>query len=87
MNEKVYVFQVCESDAVAAYYLEDALKFYKELTGLNDDELYDYEDIETVPFTKKVRKGEDEEGLITVGEIVKEYWEGKPFIALSTGGY
>jgi hypothetical protein len=83
----VNVFQVCESDAVAAYTLDEALDFYKGLTGLEDDELYDYDSIEIVDLSEKVRNGEDSDELITVKEIIEMYWEGKPFIALSTGGY
>lgn len=81
----VFVFQVCESDSVASYSLEEAIEFYKNLTGLTDDDLYEYDEIEIVSFDKKVRDGEDSQGLITVGEIVKRYWEGKPFIATTFG--
>ncbi|UYG93204.1 hypothetical protein [Cytobacillus firmus] len=81
----VHVFQVCECDAVAGYSLDEAIEWYKNLTGLEDDELYFYEDVETIPFDYKVRKSEDEpDVLISVGEIVETYWEGKPFIVFST---
>ncbi|CAM4111944.1 hypothetical protein [Mesobacillus thioparans] len=83
----VHVFQLCECDAVAAYTQEEARSWYKELTGLSDEDLYKYEDVEIVSPDYKVRKGEEESELITVGEIVRTYWEGKPFIAISTGGY
>ena len=85
--QDVKVFQLCETDAVAAYTQEEATEFYQELTGLKDDELYEYDEVETVPLDKEVRKSEDSEELVTVKEIVEMYWEGKPFIALSTGGY
>jgi L-alanine-DL-glutamate epimerase-like enolase superfamily enzyme len=81
----VYVFQVCECDAVAGYSLDEAIEWYKNLTGLEDDELYSYEDVETTPFDYTVRKSEDEfDVLISVGEILETYWESKPFIVFST---
>lgn len=83
----VKVFQLCESDAVAAYTQEEAKEYYQNLTGVKDDELYDYDLVEIVPMDAKVRKSEDSQELITVKEIVEMYWEGKPFIALSTGGF
>ncbi|SDM15194.1 hypothetical protein [Sediminibacillus halophilus] len=83
----VKVFQLCESDAVAAYTQEEAKEFYQNLTGIKDDELYDYDLVEIVPMDAKIRKSEDSQELITVKEIVEMYWEGEPFIALSTGGF
>ncbi len=82
--QDVRVFQICESDAVAAYSQDEARGWYKKLTGLSDDDLYSYENVEIVSPDYKVRKGEDEPGLITVGEIVKTYWNGEPFIAITT---
>lgn len=79
----VYVFQICEGDAVAARTQDDARKFYKELTGFTDEELYNYEDVEMVSLEHKVQRGEGTEELITVREIIKEYWKGRPFIAFS----
>ncbi|OEH52953.1 hypothetical protein AQ616_18790 [Oceanobacillus sp. E9] len=86
-GKEIRVFQICEGDAVAAEYLEDAIEWYKDLTGFDDDELYASEDIEIYDPEKYVRKDEDEEGRITVKEIVNEYWAGKPFIAVTTAGY
>lgn len=80
----VCVFQLCESDAVAAYSLEEAKTWYKELTGLSDDELYSDEDVEIVSLDYKVRKGEEVPDLISVREIVETYWNGEPFIAISS---
>lgn len=76
----VLVFQVCECDSVAAYSCDEAIAWYKEYTGLNDDELYEYDLVETVPFEKEVWDGEEKTKRITVREIVDTYWEGKPFI-------
>jgi hypothetical protein len=78
----VLVFKVCECDSVAAYTLDDALDWYKELTGLND-ELYEYDEIEVVPFEREVWDGEEKTKMISVREIVNTYWEGKPFIVTS----
>jgi hypothetical protein len=80
----VLVFQICECDAVAAYSQDEARDWYKELTGLSDDELYNYEDVTVVPNDYKVRKGEENPELISIKEIVDTYWEGKPFIVFST---
>jgi hypothetical protein len=81
--QDVLVFQVCECDSVAAYSCDEAIAWYKEHTGLNDDELYEYDEIEVVPFDKEVWRDEERTGLITVREIVDTYWEGKPFIVTS----
>lgn len=79
----VLVFQLCECDAVAAYSQDEAREWYKNLTGLSDDELYSYDDVEIVSPTLKVRKGEDEPELISVQEIIDIYWNGEPFIAIT----
>lgn len=86
-GKEIRVFQICEGDAVAAENLEDAIEWYKDLTGFSDDELYAPENIETFDPEKYVRKSEAEEGRVTVKEIVKERWAGKPFIAVTTAGY
>lgn len=83
----VYVYRLCDCDAVAAHSLEDAIEWYKNLTGLTDDELYDYEDMELIEHSHKVNASEDEEGLISVREILEKHWKGEPFIAVTTGGY
>ncbi|GAV11453.1 hypothetical protein [Paenibacillus sp. NAIST15-1] len=82
----VKVFQICECDAVAAYTVEEAKAWYKELTGVTDDELYPDEEIEIVPIDSKVYESEDSTKLITVQEIIETYFNGEPFIALSTEG-
>jgi hypothetical protein len=83
--QDVEVFQVCESEAVAAYSLDEAISYYKDLTGLEDDELYPYEEIEVVPMDRYVRNSEDDDAeMITVQEIVNQYWNGKPFVAVTT---
>lgn len=81
----VLVFQVCECDSVAAYSREEAVEWYKEITGLDNDELYAYEDIEIVPFDTKVWDDEEKTRKITVREIVDTYWKGQPFIVASKG--
>lgn len=77
----IQVFQVCECDSVAAYSVEEAVDWYKEFTGLEDDELYELDEIETVSFDKEVWDYDAEEDKkITVREIVNTYWKGIPFI-------
>lgn len=81
----VYVFQVCEYDAVAAHNDEEALAWYMEKTGIPVDELYSLDEIETVLLDKEVCKSEDERNIsITVREIIEENWRGEPFIAITT---
>lgn len=83
----VYVFQLCECDAVAAYTLEAALSWYKNLTDLTEEELYEYDSIELLEHDYKVNRAEGDVGLITVLEILEKHWKGEPFIAVTTGGY
>ncbi|MBH0159076.1 hypothetical protein IHV10_22155 [Fictibacillus sp. 5RED26] len=82
--QDVLVFQISDDESVAAYSLEEAKSWYMNEYGISEDELYSDDDIEIVPMDKKVRRGEDEEGLISVQEIVNTYWEGTPFIATTT---
>lgn len=82
-DKKIWVYQICESDAVAAEWDTDAVKWYKNLTGLTDDDLYAPEDVEIINPETQVRVGEDSDEMITVREIVKEYWTGEPFIAVT----
>lgn len=84
--EDVQVFRLCECDAVAAYSLDEAIAWYKELTGLTDWELYAEEDMEVVSPDLMIKKSEDDTSLISVKEIVEKYWDGTPFIAITTGG-
>lgn len=80
----VHVFQLCEGDAVAAYSQEEASDWYKELTGLSDDDLYGYDEVEIVPPSYEVWEDEERTVMITVKEIVDTYWKGEPFIVFST---
>ncbi|MDQ0091643.1 hypothetical protein J2T12_005083 [Paenibacillus anaericanus] len=80
----VKVFQICECDAVAAYTLDEAIDYYKELTGVSDEELYHYDEIEIVSPDLKVYEDEERTGLVTVKELVERYWDNKPCIMLST---
>lgn len=82
-GKKIRVYQICESDAVAAEWDTDAVKWYKNLTGLTDDKLYALEDVEIVDPETKVYANEDSEEIITVREIVEAHWIGDPFIAVS----
>ena len=82
---EVNVYRLCECDSVAAHTLEEARNWYKETTGLSDDELYTDEEVEVLPPSYMVHN--DEKGgpdMISIGEIVQEYWKGEPFIACST---
>lgn len=86
-GNEIYVFQICECDAVAAVSLEEAFAWYKNLTGLEDGELYEYDDVELLEHNHKVNKAEEDKGLITVREILENHWKGESFIAVTTGGY
>jgi len=79
-----YVYQLCECDAVAAYSLEEAKAWYKELTGVTDDELYADDDIEIVPHEVRVFESENSSKRIAVRELIETHFEGKPFIVFST---
>lgn len=84
--QDVKVFWLCECDAVAAYSLDEARTYYKNLTGLSDEELYTDEEVEIEKMDANIRETEDEDSkMITVQEIVNRYWEGEPFIAITTG--
>lgn len=80
----VRVFRLCECDAVAAYTLDEAIEWYKEQTGIADDELYSLDEMEVVPMDYKVYDSEEKAEKVSVQEIINRYWQGEPFIALST---
>ncbi|MCR6096904.1 hypothetical protein HXA31_20305 [Salipaludibacillus agaradhaerens] len=81
--EDVKVFRVCECDAVAAYSLDEAIEFYKEFTGLEDDDLYDYEAIEVIGIENEFYDDEDRKVKKKLKDMVRENWDGKPFIVLT----
>lgn len=81
----VRVFRLCECDAVAAYTLDEAIEWYKEQTGLADDELYPREEIKILsPDYKVYKDAYNSEEMITLSELVDQEWRGEPFIACST---
>lgn len=82
--QDVHVFEICECDAVAAYSLEEAISWYKETTGLTDSDLYEHDDIQKVSLDYKVRNSEEDDGLISVREILETHWNGEPFIVYSS---
>ena len=84
-GKRIRVWQVCECDSVAAETLEEARAWYKNQTGLDDDELYDPEEVEVVSPSYKVRKSEKDSELISVKEIVEEHWLSEPMIVTTMG--
>lgn len=82
--QDVYVYQICECDAVAAYSLKEAKSYYRELTGLEEYELYTDDEVEIISPESKVRNSEEDDELISIQELLEKYWEGKPFIVCST---
>lgn len=81
--DNVHVFWVCECDAVAALSLDEALEWYKSYTGLEDEDLYDYDEIETIGHEHLVYEEEGSTKKVTVRSILEEIWEGEPVIAVS----
>lgn len=81
-GKEIRVYQLTEDDAVAAEWDTDAVEWYKNLTGLEDDEINSPEDVELVDLDKVILKGEGTDETTTVREVVKEYWTGEPFIAV-----
>ncbi|MEB4856112.1 hypothetical protein [Priestia megaterium] len=80
----VKVFQLNEYDAVAAFSLEEAKEWYMKHTGLNADEaFYDYESHE-ISGEEKIYEDERMEEMVSVNEIVESYWQGSPFIAVTS---
>lgn len=83
--QDVKVFKLNDEVAVAAYTVEEAKAWYISRHKVSEDELFNDKDILVVSMDEKVRKGEgeEEEGMISVREIVNTYCEGEPFIAIS----
>lgn len=81
--QDVMVFRLCDSDAVASYTLEEAITFYKELTGLSDDELYTDDEVEIISLEDEIWDDEDRTLKKKLKDVINEQWNGKPFIAAS----
>jgi hypothetical protein len=81
---KVKVFQLNECDAVAAFFLEEAKEWYMKETGLDAKEaFYDYK-AEEVPLDQLIWEDETMKNKISIHQVVEEYWNGQPFIAVSS---
>lgn len=82
--ENVKVFQLNETDGVAAKSLERAKEWYLKVTGLNEeDAFYDYEATE-FPLTYEIWEDESKQKKQTLQSVIEELWKGEPFIAFST---
>lgn len=82
--ENVKVYQLNEYDAVAAESLEQAKEYYRKETGLSDEEaFYDFEPTE-LPLDFEAYTDETRSSKEALISVIKEYWKGKPFIALSS---
>lgn len=82
--ENVKVFQLNETEGVAAGSLAQAKEWYLEITGLNEeDAFYDYEATE-LPLTYEIWEDESKKKKQTLRSVIVELWIGVPFIAFST---
>lgn len=84
MPEEIGVFEVNEYDAVAAYYVEDAVAYYQSEIDDRPDAVYAIEDIEEVSKNKKVYKDENRDEMETIADVLDRNWNGKPFIVSSS---
>lgn len=82
----VKVFQLNESDAVAAESIEDAKEFYLKTTGLSEDDAFYGE--EPVELSLDGLYWEDETRVrkVTLSDMLVKDWKGTPYIILSTEG-
>lgn len=82
----VRVFQVNESDAVAAESLEDAKDWYMQEHNMSaEDAFYDYEANE-VPLTHAVWQDENRTKKEVLSDLILEFWQGVPFRIFTTEG-
>jgi len=80
---ELHVFKLCDYAAVAAPSLDEATDWYKDITGLDDWDLYAEEDVNTIPYSDSIYADENKKQTITIREILEKYWKGEPFIAVS----
>ena len=71
-GKNIFVYRLCDMDAVAAQSLNEAVEFYKEETGLKNEDLYDFNDIEEMDMNSKFYYDESKENKVKLIEIVKE---------------
>lgn len=81
--QNVIVFRLCDSDAVAAYSLEEAKAFYKELTGVEEYDLYTDDEVEIFSPEDEIWDDEDRRNKKMLKDVINERWNGVPFIAVS----
>jgi hypothetical protein len=79
----VKVFEICDSDAVAARTLEEAIAWYTDHTGIGLEELHEEKDIREVERDYMVWDDETRNRKISVEQILLDYWQDEPFIVYS----
>lgn len=83
-TKDVKVFEICDSDAVAARTVEEAIAWYTDHTGILLEELRKEKDIVEIPRDYKVWDNETMTRKISVDEILSDYWADEPFIVYSS---
>lgn len=79
----VKVFEICDSDAVAARTLGEAISWYTDHTGIGLEELHKEKDIREVEWSYMVWDDETMSRKISVEQILLDYWQDEPFIVYS----
>lgn len=79
----VKVFEICDSDAVAARTVEEAIAWYTDHTGIGLEELHEEKDIREVERDYMVWDDETRNRKISVEQILLDYWQDEPFIVYS----
>jgi hypothetical protein len=79
----VKVFEICDSDAVAARTLEEAIAWYTDHTGIGLEELHEEKDIREIERSYMVWDDETRSRKISVEQILEDYWQDEPFIVYS----
>jgi hypothetical protein len=79
----VKVYEICDSDAVAATSVKEAVAWYTDHTGIGLEELHKEKDIREVDRDYKVWDDETMTRKISVEQILNDYWSGEPFIVYS----
>lgn len=78
----VSVYQVCEDEAVAAKTASEAKQWYKNLTGLNEKDIFGDRDIRRIDLNGVYYVDMDNTKKRLLKDVIEEEWQGEPFIAL-----
>lgn len=79
-TDEVQIYKIDDSIAIAASTLEEAVEYFQFISGVKEKNLSSAVDYEIIPNSYKVQYSSINSEWVPVSDIIKEGWNGKPFI-------